>query len=318
MLPAVFVDKTAGKALDERGLVLVGGEFRKKYMTNVMRSLGRAVNGGGFSASADVFTAVGTALVARRKEVPEEVIAHAVEEEEREVDSQDNANFKWKVTSNTAYLWSSQKITVNYGAKAPPSAQKMVRVNVHGQEVHQVDASADITPESEMDRRARRTVVASTLVEVEDFRSQRLAAELQEVLVESDDMPNDQNLPQLSEESDFKIEYKIEEVEVAVGEKMSPVDAEAEESQMLEEEGAVIAHLGVPPGRFWIVATFLIVSTTVLGLLLAWQMMPREKKAEDPEEDEMPPPFALMLHTAAKAGYHAGSAFMERRASGTP
>ncbi|CAK9111742.1 unnamed protein product, partial [Durusdinium trenchii] len=68
-LPAVFVTKKVGEALNERGIVLKGCEFRKRYMTEVMRTLGRLGAGGPtVDKYKNLFEAVGNAIIQEAKE----------------------------------------------------------------------------------------------------------------------------------------------------------------------------------------------------------------------------------------------------------
>ncbi|CAJ1400690.1 unnamed protein product [Effrenium voratum] len=154
-LPAVFVTQKVGEALKERGIVLKGCEFKKKYMTEVMRTLGRlGAPGGGSEKYKNVFQAVGNAIINEEKEkakAPKPMQKVAVV-----ANAQDGAQgkFKWKVNTNTQYIWSGSgggatTMQVNYGVKAPPSAMKQKIVEGHdGQETTHVDASADIVPEA--------------------------------------------------------------------------------------------------------------------------------------------------------------------------
>eukprot|EP00971_Amphidinium_carterae_P159520 3162361-Amphidinium_carterae.1 len=66
------------------------------------------------------------------------------QEQDQHEDAQ--GNFKWKVSSNTHYLWSTGgagagKMNVNFGKVAPPSAHKETKLNSEGKEVR-VDADA--------------------------------------------------------------------------------------------------------------------------------------------------------------------------------
>merc|ERR1719172_516315 len=73
-----------------------------------------------------------------------------------------------------------------------------------------------------------------------------------------------QQLEQLPDDSDFKIEYAFEEVEVAVGEKAE----ELVEEELIDDSGALVGRFSVPVGRFWMVAVGMLVSTLTLTMLL--------------------------------------------------
>lgn len=274
-LPAVYVNKAVAEALNERGINLKGCEFKKKYITEVMRTIGRAgaagQQGHNSNVVGDVFKAVGAAMIERHKEK-----ANAPVEEERGVMMEDEdtsqGDYKWKVSSNTHYLWSSggggaSKMDVNFGKKAPPSAGKD-KVSSSGKEVR-CDASADFNDSAASSSRrrrstnVRRSVVGVALLDSDDLKEHRLAHQLSEVLTMEEAA---EPLEQLSDESDFKIEYTFEEVEVALGEKREDL----EEEDLMDDEGSVIRTLGVPVGRFWLVAGGLVVSTTVLCALLLY------------------------------------------------
>mmetsp|Transcript_45459 Transcript_45459/g.106229 ORF Transcript_45459/g.106229 Transcript_45459/m.106229 type:complete len:1277 (+) Transcript_45459:2-3832(+) len=268
-LPAVFVTKKVGEALNERGIVLKGCEFKKKYMTEVMRNLGR-LGGPGLQQTdkyKNVFQAIGTAILENEKEkakAPKQAVPKVAIKQETS-----QGKFKWKVNTNTQYIWSGSgggatTMQVNYGLKAPPSAmKKKVVEGEDGNETAFVDASADIVPEADV--HFRRSVVGSAMVPVEDFKAHTLAQELSEVLLDDEGTAQAQAQEQLSDESDFMIEYNFTEVEVAVS---KDTEQELDSDEEVMDEGTVVSKVGVPRRFFWIVAMFLVVSTTALGWLL--------------------------------------------------
>ncbi|CAL1137394.1 unnamed protein product [Cladocopium goreaui] len=294
-LPAVFVTKKVGEALNERGIVLRGCEFRKKYMTEVMRTLGRLGAGGPTGEKyKNLFEAVGNAIIQEEREkarAPKPVQKVTVQ---TAPDSQ-QGKFKWKVNTNTAYIWSGSgggatTMQVNYGEKAPPSAMKQKMVEGEdGQETSHVDASADIVPQNSTPDFGRRSVVGSAMVPAEDFKAHHLAEKLTEVLLEDSSAAQQQAaMEQLSDESDFMIEYSFAEVDVPVTGK----DEELDEDEEVMEEGTVVASVGVPRRYFWIVAAFLLLTTTALAYVVHANMsaemkLPEEfQKRLDEEEEE--------------------------------
>lgn len=164
---------------------------------------------------------------------------------------------------------------MNYGLKAPPSAmKKKVVEGDDGNETAHVDASADIVPD--VDITYRRSIVGSAMVAAEDFKAHALAQELSEAQ------------EQLSDESDFMIEYNFTEVEVAVSQDN---DQELDSDEEVMDEGTVVSKVGVPRRYFWIVAMFLLFTTTALVWLLHANLnseieLPEEfRKHADMEED---------------------------------
>lgn len=262
-------------------------------MTEVMRTLGRLGAGGPTGEKyKNLFEAVGNAIIQEEREK-----ARAPKPEKKVVQVAPDAQqgkFKWKVNTNTAYIWSGSgggatTMQVNYGEKAPPSAMKKKMVEGEdGQETCHVDASADIVPQAP--DFGRRSVVGTAMVPAEDFKAQHLAEELTEVLLEDSSAAQQQAaMEQLSDESDFMIEYSFAEVDVPVTGK----DEELDEDEEVMEEGTVVASVGVPRRYFWIVAAFLLLTTTALAYLLhanlsAEMKLPEEfqKRLDEEEEEE--------------------------------
>ncbi|CAJ1335298.1 unnamed protein product [Effrenium voratum] len=138
----------------------------------------------------------------------------------------------------------------------------------------------------------RRSVVGSALVPAADFKAHCLAEELSEVLLEDATSAQAQATEQLSDESDFMIEYTFAEVDVPVTkENQDPNDLDEDEEVM--EEGTAVSRVGVPRRYFWIVAAFLVLSTTALVWLLHANLsseiqLPDEfRKHTDMEEEVM-------------------------------
>ncbi|CAK9111748.1 unnamed protein product [Durusdinium trenchii] len=95
-------------------------------------------------------------------------------------------------------------------------------------------------------------------------------------------------MEQLSDESDFTIEYSFAEVEVPVTGK----DDELDEDEEVMEDGTAISKVGVPRRYFWIVAAFLVLTTTALAWLLhvnlnAELKLPEEFRKREDDEDCM-------------------------------
>lgn len=294
-LPAVFMDATVADALNERGINLKGCEFKGRTRTQALRSIGRAGaarDSGDMGkvrsskVAADVFKAVGSLMVEEHEEKanqPEQEDGAEDDMEDVEVsDGGAGKGFQWKVAANTHYLWSTSaggatRMNVNFGAKAPPSAKKKVKVDTSGREVHETDASQNhvrrsLTKivrrpkparEGSFNREKRGSLLGVTMIESSDLVQHRLAGELDELDFITPGQAAE-NLEQLPDDSDFKIEYHFEEVEVAVGEKAE----ELAEEELIDDSGAVVGRFAVPVGRFWLVAFGMLFSTVLLSMLL--------------------------------------------------
>lgn len=270
-LPCVYVSESHAEALLEKGLTLKGAKIEKQYMTDLMRSIGRLRGPETFK---DVFSAAGTAMIERWKELQK--FHEASREKEREMKSmqttegfdEQGKNFKWKVNANTQYYWAkggggANAMKVNYGKKAPPSAHKQEKFDEFGNKC-EIDASNnhDRVIKDEVIRTAngQKLYTQTSHIPAEEVRNLRLAEEL---VVLPEDI-EEHNMETLDEESDFKIDYKFEEIEVGVGEKAEDLDEEA----YMEDAGMVIKTVGVPKKQFWIVGLGLLVSTIVLLIVL--------------------------------------------------
>jgi len=284
-LPTVFVSSKVGEALKERGLVLKGCEFKKKHMTEVMRSLGEIGTGRGSSKVGRVFKSVGDAMIEEQKAKDAALAAQAAKPKFRQQvpnPAAGQSKFKWKVDSNTHYIWSGSgggatQMKVNFGMKAPPSAHKQkVLADDEGSGATHIDASADIVPSADSNPELRygfseRTIVDSAVIDCEEFKGHRLAAELEEVLMENEDEAHNQAREQLSDESDFMIEYNFAEVEVAITKENADPELE-EDEEILDDSGAAIARIGVPRRHFWLIAFGLLFSTTAVTWLLLYRL----------------------------------------------
>eukprot|EP00928_Gymnodinium_smaydae_P007736 TRINITY_DN12768_c0_g2_i1.p1 TRINITY_DN12768_c0_g2~~TRINITY_DN12768_c0_g2_i1.p1 ORF type:complete len:1285 (+),score=291.58 TRINITY_DN12768_c0_g2_i1:560-3856(+) len=282
-LPVVYVDDDGGKELEERGITLKGCEFRKAHLSRAMRNLGESVGDDDDrkAVNNDIFDVVGQALVEHHETCAAEVVPSPMPDIPDDGDD-GQGNFKWKVTSNTHYLWSKSgggatRVDVNFGAKAPPSALKKLRVDAEtGVELATMsDASQHHVLPSAKPRATRVTfesgpaprqsVTAVTLLNPEDVRSHRLDQQLTALL--TTDAAALAEVEQLDDESDFKIEYNFEEVEVAVGQPAEDV----EDEELIEfEAGTVVGSLAVPRSRFWIVGLGLVASTLLLAALFVY------------------------------------------------
>jgi len=279
-LPAVFVDKNVGEGLNERGIVLNGCEFRKRYVTDAMRALGTAAEGG----DEDVFSALGKGMLERSQEWVEEEVEERVQQERME---EEESAYKWKINSNTHYLWGrsgggATMMKVNYGQVAPPSALNRTK--------DQADASSTKKLRVQRSRKSqlggeRRSLTGLAVLEPDELKGRRFVSELEQVVNAEEAQPSD--LEQLAEESDFKIEYQFNEMEVGAGEKMDDV----EEQEMLAEQEAVISKIGVPQKRFWLVALGLLASTVFLmgflGYILVSDYTPPKPPLEEEEDHDV-------------------------------
>jgi len=201
------------------------------------------------------------------------------------------SNFNWKINANTHYLWAcggagAAKMKVDFGKKAPPSAHKDEKFDKKTGKRKSVDAGYDwkSVNRDSLTGGIKRTRLSVTAISAADVKDMRLARELEEVLTvtNADELSKDE----LPEESDFRIEYKFQEIEVGVDEQTEDV----EEEEFFDDEGAVIATVGVPKKKFWIVAVALCTSTLALALFLmgvmCWEQEDLAKNADGVEEVE--------------------------------
>lgn len=321
-LPAVFMDDKLAKELNEKGIIMKGCEFKGKKKTDALRALGRMGHRNSddeidlvksrnlaVQAQTDVFKTVGALMVDHHiqemNREPEPQQMQQVGEEDDEDGDGAGKGFKWKVASNTHYLWSSSgggatKMNVNFGKKAPPAASKREKVDiVTGQVV--TDASKDHVRTSvvKLKKKApifqpqeyRSSVVGSSMLDVDDFKNCRLglADELGDVHGMLTEAEAEQPLEQLPDDSDFKIEYAFEEVEIAAGEKIDDLV----EEELIDEAGQVVGQFAVPVSRFWIVAFGMILSTAILTFLLVWLLKNQSAQQAKAREVRDPNEFAF-------------------------
>eukprot|EP00811_Abedinium_folium_P032263 NODE_5331_length_1782_cov_5.853776.p1 GENE.NODE_5331_length_1782_cov_5.853776~~NODE_5331_length_1782_cov_5.853776.p1 ORF type:complete len:507 (+),score=128.15 NODE_5331_length_1782_cov_5.853776:256-1776(+) len=267
VLPAVFVDPDAGEALAGRGVILMGCALKGTKLAKALRGNNFSNDGMGGSGkdAAAAFGIVGAAL-----EHLEELANAPQPDGPRPVAQDqlgDDANYKWKVTANCQYLWSAggggaTAMKVNYGMKAPPSATVRRRINEDGSELQIKDAPRSKRTVFESRSSSRDSVV---IVPSENFKQKQLATELTDMLIAEDAIDD---LDQLPDNSDFKIEYNFEEVEVAAGETVEDM----EEQELIDDEGAAVGRFAVPMKRFWLVAVGMLCSTVLLFGLLFYSM----------------------------------------------
>jgi len=120
------------------------------------------------------------------------------------------------------------------------------------------------------------------LIEAEELTNHVIggfAGELDQVLTE--EQMAAQPMEQLPEDSDFKIEYNFEEIEVAAGEKVE----EIMEEELIDDSGTIVGRFAVPVARFWMVAGGMLASTLFLTLLLLILMKTADVTADRPESE---------------------------------
>merc|ERR1719356_1803721 len=100
-----------------------------------------------------------------------------------------------------------------------------------------------------------------------------------EVLSAEDARPD--RLEQLAEESDFRLEYSFEQIQVQVGETVEDVE---DDEEIHENEGVIMKELGVPMKHFWIMALGLFFSTVAIFWMLFSLM--KEKVDGEPLVEE--------------------------------
>mmetsp|Transcript_73925 Transcript_73925/g.154065 ORF Transcript_73925/g.154065 Transcript_73925/m.154065 type:complete len:1560 (-) Transcript_73925:95-4774(-) len=282
-LPCIFASKDNAEALNDRGLTLNGVTFRKKYVTDVMRAIGKAPITKGKKANTDVFNAAAVAMLEREKELAiwkEEEAERQRQEELRKLEEEEGGGdqFKWKVNTNTHYLWGGGgKMKVNYGNKAPPSAHKHEKIGADGK-VQGVDAGTlrHTVKRPSLAAKKKKVRVSVTAIDAEDFKDRKMGGDrdggggagglfgdLSEVLTAEE--ASAQPMEELSEESDFRIEYQFDEIMVDVDAKLEDVE---EEQEFFDDSGAEVQQLGVPKKKFWVVAVGLGCSTLFLMIIL--------------------------------------------------
>merc|ERR1712048_1536447 len=195
-LPTAFVGGSAAATFEERGLVLTGAENWSEHLGDAMNSITNATQNYSASSRGEVFENVGKALVELGT-----CTLEGVDEPEPDIGMSDtDAKFRWKVVSNTHYLWAKSggatMMKVDYGKAAPPSAQRVTRVDEEDMEVGSVDASQShnnvkqVHFKRELHGRDEDKTCAKTkilgLVDADDLQARRLGNDLCEVLTKAE------------------------------------------------------------------------------------------------------------------------------------
>lgn len=320
-LPTIYVDDNASEELKERGIVLKGCDYTKKALTEALRTMGD-------TSEAEVFKAAGRcALEAydERHKVAEQAPAAPAQMMEVVAEDEEQGNFKWKVKANTHYLWGktgggATVMNVNFGKAAPPSALKKTKLNQAGQEVVDASVSHNLVPRAQQPQvfeSSRRSVTESAVIDSELFRNRAVTEEMAEVLSEC--AFSESALPQLADSSDFKIEYKFEEVEVGLGDTVEEIDEE--EILHNPDEGQAMDRFAVAPSQFWIVALGMVASTlafcALVGFLL-WKIVKNAGSEEDADvaAAALSPPQHGLHEAASPLLYTSRRALSESVAAG--
>jgi hypothetical protein len=292
-LPAVFMDAKVAEELSEKGITMHGIEKKGlKKRTPCLRALGQMGAVGddedmdpaqlrelAKNATNNVFETVGHLMVEHhhdKKNTPAKPVVEQAAEEDGDAGQN---GFKWKVQSNTHYLWSTgqggaTKMNVNFGKKAPPTAMKKVKIDAEtGEEItdasqkHNHGDKYDAKPNKKASIKARTSrvsIVGVSFLDADDVKNKKmegLGADLHDLHADmmEPDMAN-QPMDQLPDDSDFKIEYAFEEVEVGVGEQLEDV----EDEDFIDDEGSAVGKFAVPASRFWMIIVGIIVSTVII------------------------------------------------------
>mmetsp|Transcript_54214 Transcript_54214/g.121555 ORF Transcript_54214/g.121555 Transcript_54214/m.121555 type:complete len:1321 (-) Transcript_54214:92-4054(-) len=280
-LPVVFCDDAAGEAVSEKGNVLKGIEMKGKHLTDALRSVAAVSKTRSRGNVKEVFDKVGTLMVMSEEERLAKIARGEFDQPQpQEQDQHEDAqgNFKWKVSSNTHYLWSTGgagagKMNVNFGKVAPPSAHKETKLNSEGKEVRvDADASQNKVYTGLIKRKPttravgeRRTVTGTAFVPADDVKTKRNLGGLDLSGGVDDDVTymdsqDHSALAQLPDESDFRIQYDFKEVEVEKDEKVEDL----EDVTHIDDAGATVGKFAVPVKRFWIVCLGMFLSTLIL------------------------------------------------------
>eukprot|EP00747_Dinoflagellata_sp_TGD_P062318 gnl/TRDRNA2_/TRDRNA2_152952_c1_seq1.p1 gnl/TRDRNA2_/TRDRNA2_152952_c1~~gnl/TRDRNA2_/TRDRNA2_152952_c1_seq1.p1 ORF type:complete len:816 (+),score=168.70 gnl/TRDRNA2_/TRDRNA2_152952_c1_seq1:654-3101(+) len=263
-LPAVYVDSNGATELNERGIVLDGGELKGRHLTKAMRAC-RGIGARGTTnftpkQSAEVFNTLGNALKEQREQ-------RRIEEAEKAarqaaLDAQmaagggdDQGDFHWKTSSNTCYLWGKKKMSVNFGKKAPPSAMSTKKYCKTGG--HLITDASQHHVHEDKTKQASSKKLDIQHMESRSFTAHRLDAGTATFI---QDLDQSTGLEMLSDDSDFKIEYTFEEVEIAVGASTEDM----EEDELISDEGHVVARFAVRESQFWLVGSTMTFTTAAL------------------------------------------------------
>lgn len=264
-IPLLFVQHESGVHFEDRGVTVTDAEFRAKYLTGAMRALAQA--GDEKSVALGHFVDVSRALLELKNEPEKSLQMEAAP-------SDVNGKYKWKVTSNTHYIWGAKgHMQVNFGSKLPPAA--MSRRRMTGELLRQTFArrGADASKSNDL---SSQSVICVAMIEADDLIGRRLSTTLE---VAAREKVQREVLP---EESDFKIEYTFEEVEIPKDEALAEdlVDAE-----LIDAEGTVVSSLTVPYKQFWKVVIYLIFSTLLLVGFLFWVLFSGSADQDHFDED---------------------------------
>jgi len=284
-LPAVFVNKDVGVHLEEKGIMITEGMFKRKQITEAMRTLGKTGKGGARDVRVigEVHKAFGAAYL-RHLEDEEVKNRGARADAAEEAADPDEKKFKFKV-ANTNYIRTNNNIAVKFGKKAPPSAHKK-RMTIDKKTGKLIEAAADASMGHGHRPAAKKRLTKRETVTVEGgtFARKQLNDHLGEALNEvlsAEDAESGQ-LEQLSEESDWRLEYNFEEIKVAVGEQAEDLD---EDEELADNEGSVVKTVGVPMRHFWIMLVGLVFSTLFIIILLRTLMTEKSKPEKVDNED---------------------------------
>jgi hypothetical protein len=293
LVPTMFVDHKGGQTLDERGLQLKSGQVTQKNFRDAMKVLGKLGNNRNQVVTKGDFAAVAKALIAGSQKKPLKADSFTESEPDTQSDDPSQSNYKWKVSSNTHYLWTrsgggATKMDVNFGKKAPPSAMKKMKLDAEGREI--ADSSQDfntvVAPKQTFKKKKTRlnSLVGVAILEESAVSSQSFSQEMD--VVAGDDWDwnyADYGQDQLADDSDFRIEYTFEEVEVAANAKAEDIEGMEEEELLDDQADTVVGALTVPASHFWMVAGGLICSTILLfGFLFYMLSVPPEAPSQEP------------------------------------
>jgi len=284
VLPVVWVCQAVATAFQEKGLMLLLCSIRRQHITDLMRAIGRF---GGrqvrdVRAQAEIFVTAGAAMSLQYKDLREKERAAEVQQQELEakrlaleegrVDASGKA-YKWKIQGNTDFLWAGTGMGMGRGMGGLPAPSATPPVNFN----------------QPVPGKTRLSVVHT---EAREVRELRLGQELAEMMTEEQAQAEAER-HELSEDSDFRVEFKFEEIEVGIDE--TPEDLDAEE--ILADQGAVIHAIGVPRNLFWIVICGLLAFTLVFAIILLVIF----NNMKEPDMEESQPPVGFGSPAAASA-----------------
>jgi len=244
-LPVLFISSAAEKEINEKGLLIKGVETRRPMVGKLALALGRTSNNPNLDVILDeVLGETGALLQDMRKdwekeaEVRKEQLAR--EEFKRQAQlKKDAASNQTKREWKGKYAQAAGKSEV--GVKRPTVKGKKIKVVVMSQE----DLVAGLDS-------------------------------LQDELVEATDNVDD--LEQLDDSSDFRIEYTVQEMEVAINANTADIQEEEDEEVLAEQEGRSVGKVGIPKRFFWLTILVLALLTgtlvAVITIALRYQGRP--------------------------------------------